>query len=668
MLLRAAALLLVTCGSLYGQVETEQLIEDVVAQEAEDGGEFTFNAAFAVLEGYRERPLDLNLATAEELAATYLLSPVQIDRFLAYRELMGGLISIYELQSIPGIDLETIRRVLPFMTVNKGLDDVNVSLARMLAESDRELYLRASRRLETARGYETPDPAYAGNPWRTYVKYRQRYGNQLSMGLVAEKDPGESPRYGFDYYGAHLFLRNLGRRVRAVALGDFAVSFGQGLILYTGFGFGKSSLTTSVARNAPTLQPYASVNEFSFMRGAGVTLNLSDQIEATVFGSRRRRTANLTADSASITSLGLSGYHRTVNERADRNAIVQTSYGGSIAWRPLPRLRIGINFLGEHLNKPLQPRPQPYNLYYFRGTDLHNLSLDYRYRYHNFSFFGEVAGAMGAGKAMLHGINLGLDRRADVALVYRRYDRDYQALSAQPFGETGGGRNEEGVYLGLELRPADRWRVNAYYDLWRHGWLRFNIDGPSAGREYRMRLTYAVKRKLDAYLEVRGETKGTGGDGSHLDPVVDRTRFQARLHAGYRFAAGWEWRSRLDFGYTDRETEKRQRGIMLYQDIHYRPLGPFSFSARVAIFDTDGYDVRFYQYENGLTYNAFVTPYYHAGARSYLLLRYKGIRKLTLEARVAQTRNFDGRTFGSGWEATGKTSRTEVGTQVIWRW
>ena len=71
--------------------------------------------------------------------------------------------------------------------------------------------------------------------------------------------------------------------------------------------------------------------------------------------------------------------------------------------------------------------------------------------------------------------------------------------------------------------------------------------------------------------------------------------------------------------------------------------------------------MRFYEYENGLTYNARVLPYYNEGGRSFLLLRYKGIRKLTLEARVAQTRYFDGRTFGTGLEATGKTWRTEVG-------
>ncbi|WP_168797489.1 ComEA family DNA-binding protein [Neolewinella litorea] len=652
----------------------DQLIEDVVAQQAEEGGEFTFNAAFDVLEAYARRPLDLNAATAEELGSLYLLSPLQIDRLLAYREALGRFISIYELQAVPGLDLETIRRLLPYVKVGTGLDDVSVPLSTLLTQGTREVYIRAGRRLERARGYTPPNPAYAGSPLRLYTKYRQRYGNQLSLGVVAEKDPGE-PFFrggrGFDFYSAHLFLRNLDRRVRAVALGDFTVSMGQGLILFTGFGFGKSSYTTSVARTSPTLQPYASVNEFNFMRGAGTTLALGEDLELTLFGSHRRRTANPTRDSLGVTSLNLSGYHRTVGERMDRNALTQTSYGGSLRYRPTPRLHLGLNLLGEHLSRPLLPTPRPYNRFYFRGTDLQNVSLDYRYRLRNFSFFGEVAGAVGAGTAMLHGVNLGIDRRTDVAVVYRKYDRDYQALSAQPFGESGGGRNEEGLYVGLEVRPAARWRINAYYDLWHHDWVRYNLDAPTAGREYRLRLSYARKRKLDSYLEIRTETKGAtlrSDQDDRLDAVVDRTRFQARLHAGYHLSPTLEWRSRLDMGFTRYAGTDARRGILLFQDLHYRPMGPLSFSARLAAFATPGYEVRFYEYENGLTYNAYVLPYYGEGVRGYLLLRYKGIRGLTLEARAARSQSTDGNTFGTGQEATGKTHRTDLSAQVIWRW
>ena len=109
----------------------------------------------------------------------------------------------------------------------------------------------------------------------------------------------------------------------------------------------------------------------------------------------------------SVTSLGLSGLNRTDNEIADRNALIQHSYGGSLRFTPNDRLQVSLNALGERLSRPLLRTPRPYNRFYFNGDRLHNVSLDYRYRWRNFSFFGEVAGASGGGKAMLHGLNLG---------------------------------------------------------------------------------------------------------------------------------------------------------------------------------------------------------------------------------------------------------------------
>ena len=679
-----------------------QIIEDVLANSEDETDEFTFNGAFDLLDAYRRRPLNLNKATYEELAETFLLSAVQIGQLLEYRDRMGGLFSVYELQVIPGMDLESVRRLVPFIRVGGDLDDIKIPITRMITEGDRELYVRWQRRLEKARGYQLgPEDGtnyYLGSPDRLYTRFRQRYSNKMSFGITAEKDPGEAffaennKKRGFDFYSAHFYLRGVNRTVKAVAIGDFSASFGQGLILYTGFGFGKTSQATNVARGGETLRPYTSVNEISFMRGAGTTLALGDKLELTLFGSRKGINGNrigtvLTIDTVeqeillqNVSSLNLSGFNRTPSEVIDRNVLNQYNYGGSLRYRASRRLKVGLNVLGTYFDNEVLRTPQPYNRFFFSGDRLLNASVDYRYRYKNFTFFGEVAGSRNGsegqsqkiGVSQIHGLMLGLDRFVDVSMVYRNYGIDYQALNARPFGETTGARNEKGVYFGLEVRPAKAWRINAYYDIFRFPYLRFNVDQPSQGHEYRLRLTYWQKRKLDTYLEVRSETKGFGTDGderefSNLDPVIPRTRFQARLHFGYKINAFLEWRSRLDAGFTEDALNGRKNGVMVYQDLHYRPRGPLSFSARMAFFNTDDYDVRFYQYENGLLYNARVVPYFNRGTRTFFLVRYKGIRGLTLEGRIAQTFFTDGTEVGTGLEATGGPRRTEFGTQAIWR-
>ena len=292
-----------------------------------------------------------------------------------YRERMGGLVSVYELQAVPSLGLDVIRRMLPYVRVGGGtLDDAKTPLARMLREGDRELYVRWQRRLERARGYDLgPDDGqnfYLGSPDRFYTRFRQRYGNQLSIGLTAEKDPGEAffrannRKRGFDFYSAHFFLRGVSRRVKAVAIGDYNISFGQGLILFNGFGFGKSAQATNIARGGPTLRPYTSVSEFNFFRGAATTLAFGDRTELTVFASRRGRNANLVSPTDTIpkdearlgvTSLNTTGLNRTPGEVGGSKLRHATQLRGE---PPLPTIA-PTHARCQHVER--KPVPPPWN-------------------------------------------------------------------------------------------------------------------------------------------------------------------------------------------------------------------------------------------------------------------------------------------------------------------
>ncbi len=269
--------------------------------------------------------------------------------------------------------------------------------------------------------------------------------------------------------------------------------------------------------------------------------------------------------------------------------------------------------------------------------------------------------------ATLHGLLLGLDRRADLALLFRHYPRDYVALNANPFAATSGARNETGLYLGLELRPARQWTLNAYVDLWRHPWLRFDADAPSRGREFRGRLTYYRKRRLRAYLELRDKTveRNAPGRQGAVAYLLPHRLLQMRLHLAYHPSRALELRNRLDWGFAYNAVEGRRTGFVLLQDVLFRPMEfPFSFTARIAFFDTDDYDIRFYHYENNLLYNFSIPPYYHRGTRFYLNLRYRPLPVLTLELRFAQTYWAGRETIGSGLETIDGPVRTELSAQV----
>ena len=663
--------------------EVIEFIEDYL-QNTEGDGDFDFNTLFEELAFYRDNPIDLNRATERDLLELRLLSDVQIVNLISYRQRAGPLLAVYELQVIPGFDLPTIRGILPYVAVGTGLDDYQVPVGRMLTKGKNEFFVRWQRIPEKQRGYRTPeDPEanrYLGDPNQLYFRYRHTYSNKLSYGLTAEKDRGEeffsgSNPQGFDYYSAHFFLRDNKEWLPAVALGDYNISLGQGLILFSGFGGGKSSFATQVKRSGRTLLPYASVNEALFLRGAGVSVAPTDQLEITAFASVRKRDGNLDAVDTtffgeslirSITSFNESGLHRTSGEIADEGAVSQFNTGGAIVWKG-PNWRLGLNSLYTRLNRPLQRRARPYNRFYFNGDELWNTSLDYSYIYRNVNFFGETAYSDNGALATMNGLLIGLDRRIDLALVYRNYARDYQALNANGFAETSGTRNEEGIYLGLAVRPAEGWTVTGYFDQWRHPWLRFNLDSPSYGREYRARVTYEIRRALRIYLEARHETKFINAPDNEtaFNQPIPRELFQTRLHIARNISKALELRTRIDWGYFDNQAEERQTGFALLQDVLYRPMdAPLSFTARYALYQTDSYDIRFYHYENNLL-NTFAIPaYYNRGSRFYLNVRYRPVPAFTLEGRIAQTFWSDQETIGTGLDEIKGPVRTEVALQI----
>ena len=123
-------LLLVKANHSYAQTDNideediKQTIENTTSQS--DNTDFDYNTVLEELKEFAKKPINLNKTDAQELADLGLLTQVQIDNLLLYIEKYGKLISIYELQAIPNLDIPSIKKILPFIKVNNELDDVHV--------------------------------------------------------------------------------------------------------------------------------------------------------------------------------------------------------------------------------------------------------------------------------------------------------------------------------------------------------------------------------------------------------------------------------------------------------------------------------------------------------------------------------------------------------------
>lgn len=676
--------------------DLEQQLEQYLEQAELESTDFDFNTILEQLQYYIKHPIDLNKASTSELSSLGLLTPIQISNLQAYIYKIGLLLSIYELQAVPSFDKQTIQMILPYVCINKDLDDSTLNWTSLLKESRSTLYLRWNRILETKKGYQsTPEKvkSYAGDPNHLYFRYIKSYQNKFSLGFTTEKDAGERlslSKKGVDFYSAHLFLKDWNRTISRIVIGDFNARFGQGLILNSGYAANKGTSIASIKRSGAPLNRYTAVNEASFFRGIGSSINISPALQFTAFYSRRKRDGRIVikedslASGRSISSLPISGLHRTLSEREAKNQLLIQNIGFQIKGSNRQGY-LTINGLYTQLSTPIAPSTKGYQQFRFVGKQQWNLSMDYGYSWRGVHFFGETAMDQNGQLASVNGLMWGLHPSIDIALYSRLLPKKYQALFGQAFAESTGVSNENGIYTHVSIHPNRYWSMELYMDIWKHPWLRFQIDAPSTGAEFLSRITYTQRKKLVAYFQFKRERKQQSYTqyATQQKALYDKYKTSCRLHLNYKVHQAIELRSRIEvsdfhlhspiasmvFYDQDWRTlgETKKKGVLIYQDVIVKPMeSPISFTARFAIFNIDHYDARIYAYENDVLYQFSIPAYYNKGSRFYFNLKYQ-LQKLTLEARYAQTYWVNQETIGSGTEAIDGPARTGVKVQLQYK-
>ena len=642
-----------------------------------------------ILESLAAHPINLNNASAGELRQLFMLSEWQIIQLINHIERHGKLTSIYELQTIEGFSVSDIRTIMPFVTVSDALSRRQFTRSAIMDEGEHVLFLRYQQLLEQQKGFSSispeellanPNARYPGSPLRLYARYRFTWYRNISIGLTAEKDPGEEffsgsqPR-GFDFYSAHLFLRDLGR-IRAITIGDFQAQFGQGLVFWSGMGFGKSSEGIGIKKNGLGLRPYTSVDENNFMRGTGITMQ-AGPFELTFFYSSKHRDASvsqtdsLTGKPLVISSLQQSGLHRTPRELAGKNAVQERISGSNITFRR-NTLKVGLTGYLYRLGAEYQRNLSFYNQFEFSSNRWHTAGADYSYLSRNMHFFGEVAIGANRKMALINGAMISLHRQFSIALIHRHYDPAYQSPFAAAFGEHSRVANEKGLYFGARWQISPRLTFHTYADHFAFPWMKFRTYMPTRGSDYQMNLDFEPSRETKISLRFRRRVKpmnitpGTNNtaNGNHIRLVEEVGRSQFRLNLSYHATPSVNLRNRMEYT-THTQGNIKESGFLIYQDILYRnPRHPLALTFRLALFDTDGFNSRIYAYEHDVLY-AFSFPFYSdQGLRAYMVTRWRLHRKIDLYARLARTRYTNRNYSGSGLDRIEGPSRTEVKAQI----
>ncbi len=661
------------------EIDLEDFIERLFPVQDQD---IDYESIYEVLFQLYQNPIDINQADSEILQATYLLKPYQIDAILNYREKLGSFLSLYELQAVPELELDDVIRLRPFFQIGGSGSRNTKKILKRLPEATQAYFLFRHRRTwETRRGFTPADTSnsgrissrFLGDENEIYLRLRLQKTRDFSFGFTLEKDAGEqfiwdrsTNRVGFNFYSFHLSKFNTGKW-RNITLGDFQAAFGQGLVFGAGFILGKGAETvTTVRRSSAGILPYTAALEFGFFRGFGATYEFNPNLKTTLIASRVSRDGRIQgsldslSEQSGFSSINQSGLHRTVSELATKNQLKETSLGMNVEFSR-KSLSAGANFLSVNFNRSWQPTPRPYNQFDFRGNQNQNASVYLNYNWRNIFAFGEAAISSSGGTGVVAGFIASLSREVNLSLLVRNFDRDFNSFFSNAFAESTRPRNERGVYLGLELNPIKKWKLNLYYDYFKFPWLRFRAYAPSEGYEWLARLTFRPRKTLSTFIQLRQEQKernisdsGEPQLGYRLAPLnringlwsLDQ---QVSSHLFLRSRVMW---SRVNFN------QNQSNGFLILQDIRL-DLARWRLTGRVSLFDTDDYDSRLYAFENNVLWAFSIPAFSGRGIRYYLLAQYKLHPRLTIYARIARTSFSDREQISSGLQTIEGNNQTD---------
>ncbi len=662
---------------------TEEVLEVILEQMSENSEtELDLISLSEDLIDLSESPINLNHTTKQELEKLQFLSDMQIDNILYYIYRYGPMNSIYELGLVDGFDRSDIRLLLPFVIVSEvKKKPEKIKLKDVFKLGKNQLFFRLDRGLETKEGYrflseedeinrEKNKKKYLGNPFYTHLKYQFRYKENIAFGITAEKDAGEQfwgeEHKGYDFYSAYFQLKNIGR-VETLVLGDYRANFGQGLVLRNDFSMGKSSYVLQVNPRSMGLKKSSSTAEYNFFRGGGITLKLG-KLNITSFYSNR----NVDGDTVGgfVKSLYNTGLHRTQRDLNRKGTVNQQTIGGNVTFR-YKTFELGATAIHTILDYPLEPTPNLYNRFYFRGKDQAVGSFNYHFIWNQLRFKGETATTDKKAFATINSVSYSPVSTVSLVALYRYFSKDYDTFYASSFSETSRINNETGFYIGAVIQPFKSWKVSGYIDSYRFPWLKYGIYQPSTiGKDYLLQINYVPSVNVNMYWRFKYEEKMKNfSDTVSVNPIVlPYYKWQGRYHLAYQFGK-FNFRNQLDVNGFDDGVNKPTFGFSALQDINYQfSTIPLRLNGRFQIFDAPNYENRIYIYERDVLYAFSVPMSYGVGTRYYFNAKYELNKNLSFWLKLVQTVYSDNRnTISSNNEEIKGKRKTDLRFLLRWK-
>lgn len=659
-------------GEIYSQADTSVITEDssilsigrqeelLLESSPEDSED---SKLLDYLESLKEYSFDLNTVSREDLESIPLINSIVAKNIIEYRNKNGLFKSKRELKNIEGINDGLYDLIKVYLVVKKShagyTEDEDEKLynenrrenPQLLKDLELSYRTRFQQDLQTKEGFLNGQ--YPGSKAKIYNRLNFIYNKSkyiLEGGFTTEKDAGEKNLA--DFSSGYLQFRS-SKFLRTLIIGDYSLTFGQGLGMWSGTGFSKGSSTVDpVKKRGYGLNRYSSVNESQFFRGAAADFYYKN-FDFILFYSNNYFDASIDSTLDEVSSFYFDGYHRTISEQNRKNSAKEKFFGSRVLFAK-NNLKLGAAFWTSKFSKPVGADSSK-QLYTFTGDKANMLSVDYDYIYNNINIYGEFARSQSGTVAGLGALHFSLSKFAGLVFMYRSYPEDFLPVHSFGFGEKNGNtQNESGLYTGLSVVPFKGLEINTYFDQFKFPYRSYSDPTATSGNDFLANVNWDIDKDLSLHIRYKNENKeGTttvkDEFGRYVKKIENRNQMNFRAGFDYDFSDRFRIRSRYDYVFVKYGLfGGNNKGGLFFTDLKFIPVKGVTISTRFLFFETDSYDSRLYEYEEDIKGVMSNLGLYGKGRRWYVVIKLRPLSYIEISGKYAETYMDGAKSIGTG--------------------
>ncbi len=575
-------------------------------------------------------PVRINSGNIKELGRLFFLTEYQIRNLSEYVRQNGKIISLEELSSIEGFDIETANWMAPFITLDDRPDYFSGNRAR-LSHS-----LLANFALKP----ETADTIAPGSPWRILLKYKMTTG-RFSAGFTAEKDTDEkflSGKPPIPDFCSGYFCYNGSGFLQKVILGDYSMQFGTGTLINTSFMTGFSVAELATVTSQSKINPYTSTDENNFFRGAAIVLG-KGKFETTLFGSRNQIDATImpAGDSQKIfiKNLYTAGLHNTPGTIMKKDILTEYTWGINIAGY-FRKLTAGFLVTENIFSAPFLPdRSKPENLFEFEGRRHLLAGIYYSLATGRFILSGEADSDSDYNMAITQSVSFVPGDRISFGFIYRNYSPAFVSFHGKGVLSGTKPSNEESLTGNVKFEAAKNFFILAGSEVKRYPWAKYLITFPSESVQSELKLKFISKKiNIEGMYNFRHSESNLSNDTGMpeiRETITNTVSFRIQFLPSDNLTSI----TRIGFKTFNEDVSA---GVMMSQDIIWSPQSiPVRIWFRHSLFSTGSWNTRLYAWEYDLR-NSFSIPALSGkGSRSYIMAELKLGNRCSLRVKYSIT-------------------------------